>query len=193
MEEKRFVRLEWWGIPAILVASLALHYGYRMSNGAMWSILFGSVNESAWEHMKALCLPYLGWAAAELCVVRVPLRRMVVAKAVGVFAMAAVFLALFYAGSLLPGIFPPAWHLVCAAVSIGTAQLLSGLLLVREVKTEGWFAVAAFALVLFFAMYLTFTVNPPKIPLFQDPDTLAFGILPRPVDTGVMFGEGLLF
>lgn len=186
------MRLEWCGIPAVLAAMLALHYGYRLSNGAMWSILFAAVNESAWEHIKTLILPYLGWAAVELCAVRVPLRRMVVAKAAGVFAGAGAMAGLFFVGLLIPGINPPVWHLFCSAAGAALAQVLSMLLISRDVKTEGWFAVAAFALVLLFAMYLTFTVNPPKIPLFQDLDTGAYGLLPRPVDTGVLFGEGLI-
>ena len=94
MTEGKWRRLEWWGIPLILSAMIGLHYGYRLSGGAMWSILFGSVNESAWEHVKALLLPYLAWAAIEWCAVRVPLRRMAVAKAAGAFLMAGVFISL---------------------------------------------------------------------------------------------------
>lgn len=192
MDEKTFVRLEWWGIPAVLAAMLALHYGYRLSSGAMWSILFGAVNESAWEHIKTMILPYLGWAAAELCAVRIPLRRMVAAKAAGVFAGAGAIAGLFFVGLLIPGIQLTMWHLLCSAAGVALAQGISLLLITREVKTEGWFAVAAFALVLLLAMYLTFTVNPPKMILFQDLDTGAYGLLPRPVDSGVLFGEGLL-
>ena len=59
-------------------------------------------------------------------------------------------------------------------------------------KIEGWAVAAVFSLVLLAAMYLAFTVNPPKIILFQDPDTLAYGLLPRPLDSGILFGEGLL-
>ena len=102
MTEGKWRRLEWWGIPLILSAMIGLHYGYRLSGGAMWSILFGSVNESAWEHVKALLLPYLAWAAIEWCAVRVPLRRMAVAKAAGAFLMAGVFISLYFLEFLIP-------------------------------------------------------------------------------------------
>ena len=192
MKVEKWRRLEWWGVPLILAAMVGLHYGYRLSGGAMWSILFGSVNESAWEHVKALLFPYLAWAAIEWCAVRVPLRRMVVAKAAGAFLMAGVFIGLYFLEYLAPGINQRVWHLLCAAAGVILAQILSERMMATELKTEGWSTVAAFALVLLVAMYLAFTVNPPKMILFQDPDTAAYGLLPRPVDTGVLFGEGLL-
>lgn len=192
MTEGKWRRLEWWGIPLILSAMIGLHYGYRLSGGAMWSILFGSVNESAWEHVKALLLPYLAWAAIEWCAVRVPLRRMAVAKASGAFLMAVVFISLYFLEWLIPGIDQRAWHLLCASASVILAQILSERMMDTGLKIEGWAVVAVFSLILLAAMYLAFTVNPPKIILFQDPDTLAYGLLPRPVDSGVLFGEGLL-
>jgi hypothetical protein len=192
MTEGKWRRLEWWGIPLILSAMIGLHYGYRLSGGAMWSILFGSVNESAWEHVKALLLPYLAWAAIEWCAVRVPLRRMAVAKAAGAFLMAGVFISLYFLEFLIPGIDQRAWHLLCASAAVILAQILSERMMDTGLKIEGWAVVAVFSLVLLAAMYLAFTVNPPKIILFQDPDTAAYGLLPRPVDSSALFGEGLL-
>ena len=46
-------------------------------------------------------------------------------------------------------------------------------------KIRPWFPAAAFALALFIAMYLTFTVNPPHISLFLDSSTGTYGIRPE--------------
>ena len=50
---------------------------------------------------------------------------------------------------------------------------------------------AAFALALFIAMYLTFTVNPPHISLFLDSSTGTYGIPPRNLDAGAVYLDAL--
>ena len=54
-------------------------------------------------------------------------------------------------------------------------------------KIRPWFPAAAFALALFIAMYLTFTVNPPHISLFLDSSTGTYGIPPRNLDAGAVY------
>lgn len=101
-QKERFKQLETWGVAFTCLTGLLLHFSYRLSGGAVWSILFGAANGSVWETVKIMALPYLCWSIVELCFLRLPLKNFVVARVTGLYVMTAGTIAfrLLYAGIL---------------------------------------------------------------------------------------------
>ena len=84
-QKGRFQQLEAWGVAFTCLTGLLLHFSYRLSGGAVWSILFGAANGSVWETVKIMALPYLCWSIVELCFLRLPLKNFVVARVTGLY------------------------------------------------------------------------------------------------------------
>lgn len=187
MDEKKFATLELWGLPFTFAAAMVLYFSYQLTGGAVWTVLFGAVNDSVWEHVKVMTLPYLFWAVMELCAVRIPMRRMVVAKTAGLYVMAGSAAAFYYGYSYFAGRTVPTVDLFSAFACIGLGFLVSYRLAVCPRRLAPWFAAAAFALVVFLTMYLSFTVNPPKIRLFLDESTQSYGIPARRGEAPVFY------
>lgn len=181
-----FSGLERWGLPFTFAAAVLLLYCYPLSGGAVWTILAGAVNGSVWEYLKTLALPYLFWSAIELCAVRMPLRRMVVAKTAGLYFMlgGVAGCALLYRSMVGARV---AWaDMLLAFVWIAGAQALSWRLALSPRAVERFFPAAAAALACFLGMYLFFTARPPRCALFWDPDAFSYGLPVRQQDLEVL-------
>ncbi len=130
--------------------------------------MFGAANGSVWETVKIMALPYLCWSIVELCFLRLPLKNFVVARVTGLYVMTAGTIAfrLLYAGILGTSY---AWADILGFAAFAALGFLasSKVMAADSNKIRPWFPAAAFALALFIAMYLTFTVNPsPYQPVF---------------------------
>ena len=174
-QKGRFQQLEAWGVAFTCLTGLLLHFSYRLSGGAVWSILFGAANGSV-----------------ELCFLRLPLKNFVVARVTGLYVMTAGTIAfrLLYAGILGTSY---AWADILGFAAFAALGFLisSKVMAADSNKIRPWFPAAAFALALFIAMYLTFTVNPPHISLFLDFSTGTYGIPPRNLDVGAVYLDAL--
>lgn len=191
-QKGRFQQLEAWGVAFTCITGLLLHFSYRLSGGAVWSILFGAANGSVWETVKIMALPYLCWSIVELCFLRLPLKNFVVARVTGLYVMTAGTIAfrLLYAGILGTSY---AWADILGFAAFAALGFLasSKVMVADSNKIRPWFPAAALALALFIAMYLTFTVNPPHISLFLDSSTGTYGIPPRNLDAGAVYLDAL--
>ena len=66
MNKKLYRTLSIVGVPVIYLIASALHFFYDLSNGSVLSILFSSVNESVWEHVKIFAVGFVIWSFIEL-------------------------------------------------------------------------------------------------------------------------------
>lgn len=187
MDQKKLAVLEAWGAIFTFAAASLLHFSYQLSGGAVWAILFGSVNESVWEHVKIMAMPYIAWAVAEVAILQPPVKKLVVAKAAGLYAMSLLLIGFFYLYSGILGHSVLAVDIISAMLWAALAHVISYRLMNLSFRAADWFAAAAFALTLFAAMYLTFSINPPKWNLFEDPLTGLYGLPRRSYDSGAVF------
>ena len=176
MDVVKVGKAERLGVLFTFVLGGMLKISYAWSGGAVWSILFGAANKSIWEHVKVFALPYLLWLVFELMIVRVPIRRMVVSKCIGLVALIALLIGGGYLLSLLPGGGGEILKLALTFLAVGLCHLLSFWLLSGAQKIERWFCASAFCLVLVFVMLMTFTLHPPKISLFYDSEQNQYGM-----------------
>lgn len=99
-----------WEIVGFAVTGLVgtlLHFVYGWSDGSRVAAAFSAVNESTWEHMKLLFLPYFVFAVVEFIVFSEVFRNFFAVKAVSILLGLAAIPTLFYtcAGAFgeLPG------------------------------------------------------------------------------------------
>ena len=178
MNQKCFFWSELIGAAVIYGIATLLHFVYPLSGGAL-SILFGSVNESVWEHVKIFAAGYTAWAVLELLWIKAPFKKYFVAKVFSLYLMSLMMIVFYY---VYPQIFGESivWvDILSSLVFVCLAQVFSYRLTLTEKDTKGYFHEAAMLLMLYFLMFVSFTIFPPKMPLFRDPVSGGYGILPK--------------
>lgn len=189
MKEK-LKKMEIWGVLFTFFSGTLLHFCYEWSNRAVWSILIAAVNESVWEHIKIFILPYLLWAIIEICYLRIPMKKTIVAKTIGIYFFSAITILFYYAYSGILGHSLLPLDIISVFIWVALAHYISYKLISSNLKLDKFFTFSAFSLILLLAMYLTFSVNPPTLDLFRDPQTGLYGITPKNALPSWIFNYG---
>lgn len=171
--------LRYWEIAGFLfvcVAGVLLHGLYEWSGSVPLGAI-SSVNESVWEHMKLLFIPYFVFTMLQFTFFAEPFRNYFAVKAaaglVGVLLIPVLHFTL--TGAL--GTLPPWVDIASFFFSAGVMYLLGWRLLSGFALRGGALQALGFALLwalLFAFIYCTY--RPPALPLFRDPVTQQFGI-----------------
>lgn len=174
---KRLFKYEIAGTVFTFIAATLLHFVYKWTNGEVWAIMIGAVNESVWEHIKIFALPYILWGIFELAILKVPVKRLIVAKTLGLYILSALTIVFFYSYTAILGTSVLIVDIISVFVWVVLAHLISYKIMKSSSKIEMFFTISCFALAIFLSMYLSFTVNPPELELFRDPKTNLYGVI----------------
>lgn len=162
-----------WEIAGFLFVSAAgtlLHFVYHWSAESVIAAAFAAVNESTWEHMKLLLVPYFVFTMVQFTVFAEPLRNFFACKAVGVLAGLVTIPLLFYTLSGAFGTMPDWVNIGIFILSAAVTYLTSYYLLTRGALCSGWQQIAGFAaLWLLLFLFVYFTYRTPQLPVFRDP------------------------
>lgn len=182
MKNKCYAITEIMGCGVIGVAAILLRYLFRWFGPGALTIVFGSVNGSVWEEIKVFSGAYIGYGLFELLWIRVGFRRYVAAKCAGLYGLMGGIIAFHYIAVWL---FPAAAQKaepIAAIILTSLAQLLASKLVLSDLMPEDYFAPAVFLLMLYYLMFFSFTIYPPKAELFRDPASGGFGYLENAVE-----------
>lgn len=164
-----------------------MHFVYSLTDGSVFSVLFGAVNESVWENTKIFLVAYSVWAVVELLVSKVPFKRFVIAKVASLYFIACFIILIHYLYVLFAGRSIGAVDISLGYTSVVLAHLISYKLVAGEYKTENYFVPALFLLALFFVGIFSFTAFPPHLELFRDENTGFYGVVPDYIDKGAAY------
>ncbi len=184
MNKKLFRNLEIAGAPIIFLVASFLHFFFEITRESVLGALFGAVNESVWEHLKIFSIAYVFWGFVELVWIKPSIKRFVVVKTLGVYALCGAIAGFFY---LYTGIVGESVFLVdilMSALFTVLAQVLSYRLYFSSLEFERYFYTAMMLLILAFCAVLCFSYYPPKKPLFRDPVTGLYGVPSKKLDRG---------
>lgn len=181
---KNLVRLEVFGLILVISFSVFLQNLYTLCSGTLVGIMFGSVNDSIWETTKTILISYIIWSIIEAMCVRLPFHRFAVAKVISLY-----FLGVFYIlACLVFRTFDSESYTMpeftAAIIAVIAASFLSCRLMQSTLKLETLFMPAVFMLLLFLALYCSFTPFPPQNVIFLDRTTGLYGIIPDYIDSG---------
>jgi hypothetical protein len=160
------------GFLVILGVGSFLHFIYELSGFAAPAAVFGSVNESTWEHLKLFYWPGLAFAVVQHAYLRHRVNNFWWAKGVSLLLVTLLEIVAFYCyvGIVVPieGKGTLAGTIVTACIAIGLAQLASYRLLTGA-PVAAWTRRAGIAIVwVLGALMVLFTYAPPHIFLFEN-------------------------
>ena len=167
MKQKR------WHIIGFFFTSLMgtlLHFAYEWSGSSPFVAFFAAVNESTWEHLKLLVMPFLLFSISEYFICGKTHGNFAAAKFFGALAGMLTITVLFYTYSGILGYSLPAINIAIFYIGVFMAYYVS----FRILKGERFTSPAAKRLSLFgiaglLALFFLFTFEPPKLGIFADP------------------------
>lgn len=166
-----------WSLAGFALTSLfgtILHFLYDWTGENTFAAIFSGVNESTWEHMKLLFFPLFFFALIQSRFFK-NYNNFWCVKLWGTAAGLLSIPIIFYTLSGTFGALPDYINISIFFVSAGITFLLENKLFQR--KNTNCKARLAFGLLLLIGcLFILFTFQTPKIPLFEDPLTGTFGI-----------------
>ena len=166
------------GVILSSASGALLHFVYDWFGGRVWSVL-GAVNESTWEHLKLIFWPLLIFGIMEYFVYGRKICGFICAKTKSILAGMFIIVAGFYT-------YTGIWGKNTLILDIGLffAGVLSSYVFVyRSINKDAKKCDSSFGITCCIALlasmallFVLFTYDVPRIPLFQDPITKLYGI-----------------
>ena len=170
MTDRRWRKWELAGLFLTLILGNLLHFVYDWSGQSSVVAAFAAVNESTWEHMKLLAVPWIVWSLVEAAVLRKSRRPVLMARALGLLAGLLLIPLVYYTytGALGTG------SMVVDVVLFQAAVLLAALVSWRvqakgSLSGVGWNVLGLLVLLGVWALFVWWTYDPPQLPVFIDP------------------------
>ena len=175
MKNTRWQAWETIGLLWTLAAGNLLHFVYQWTGESTVAGLFAAVNESTWEHMKLLAVPWVLWTIAECIGLRS--LRPAGPRAAGLLAGLAAIPLLFYGYVGVIG-----FHVAVVDVLIFQAAVLLSFWVSTALQKRGtltapvWQAAGVLVLAAVSTAFVVWTASPPELPVFIDPTNRTRGI-----------------
>lgn len=159
-------------ITGVLGSLFHFVYGWCEYNSFVG--LFFPVNESTWEHLKLLYLPYLIWSVIEYKILNKN-KSLWFGKAIGLLTGMLAIISFFYSYNGIIGRNIPFLNIVSFFIGIAAAFTVD-YFMIKSGKFEKAekIGIAIFAVI--GILFILFSFMPPLIPLFKDPVTFSYGI-----------------
>ena len=176
--QKRLLRWELIGFAFTGAVGTLLHFVYEWTGGNPLIAAFCAVNESTWEHMKLLAVPWLVWTVVTIAVNRCAASAL--PRAIGLLAGLAAIPALFYTYTGILGKSVGVVNILIFQAAVLLAYFVSVSLQKSARLSSVPFQILGILLHLLAALaFLFFTSFPPSLPLFVDPTNGTRGIPPK--------------
>lgn len=158
-------------------AGVLLHFLYEWCQKSYFAALFGSANESTWEHLKLFFIPFFAFSIIEYCVFGRKLENFFTVKLFSSIIGMGITVMLFYTYTGIIGMNVDFLNIAIFFASCAAAYIYSYYrLAVSPKRVHGWIeALSALGYVLILGLFIIFTFSPPEIPLFKDPISGKFG------------------
>jgi len=164
------------GIAVIAGVGAVMHFAFEWSGELRAVAVFAAVNESVWEHLKLTYWPALLYAALEYRKIRGLSDNFITAKAAAIYVMPAAIISLFYAYTAITGSDNLIADITIFVVAIALGQLTSYKILTLSPLSRRLYILAIIGLVALGVLFTLFTFYPPRVPIFRDPVSGAYGI-----------------
>lgn len=172
-------RLHHWeliGFGLTCLLGTAGHFLYDLTGESRFAAAISAVNESTWEHMKLLYIPWFLYILIECFSLAREVENFLAAKALGALAGLIAIPALFYTLSGCFGELPDAVNIGIFFVSAAIAFAVSCAAMERGWGIGGlWQGVGFLLLWALLFLFVRWSFSPPHLPLFRDPLTLGYG------------------
>lgn len=159
---------EFFGVLFVFLSTIVLKLVYSYFPINAMSILVGAVNDSIWENIKIMLIPYLFWFAIESCLRLVPFKNLLVSKTISLYSIIIISTLLFRSSQSLYLYDNISIKFIITLIVIVFAFLISYKLMFSNLDFALWNTLSAFMIILVIVMLLGFTINPPQMWIFKD-------------------------
>ena len=175
MKNTRWQAWETIGLLWTLAAGNLLHFVYQWTGESTVAGLFAAVNESTWEHMKLLAVPWGLFSLVEYIALRTD--GVAAPRAAGLLAGLAAIPTLFYTYKGIVGQGYMIVDILIFQVSVLLAFWVSWSVQARRVLDGPvWQILGGVTLLAVWGLAIWWTYAPPRLPLFVDPTDGSRGI-----------------
>lgn len=165
-------------ITSILLG-VFLHFAYDLSGKNMLVGIFTPVNESVWEHLKLILIPFSIFSIAFYFYTKKKFSNMLLATLFGNLIGMFVITALYYLGTLIFSTDNMIYNIAIFVIGMISAYFILYLSIYNEdflEDTKNSTILGACALTLLFAVFILNTFSPIKLDITRDPVTKTYGI-----------------
>lgn len=169
----------WAVVGAIftMVVGTVMHYIYDWSNGNKFIAIFGSVNESVWEHLKLIFWPMFFFMIAEYFKYGNNLPNFIPIRAFSILLGMVIIVIIFYTHTGIIGKNSFIVNIATFILAVSVAYFFSHQAMSTDIFSQGIYQVSGWILlILLISCFAIFTFAPPKLNIFRDPLSGKYGI-----------------
>ena len=168
-------------VTAFIIAvgvGFLFHFLYDVSGKNSFVALIAPVNESIWEHLKLLAMPYLLTAGVEFYIYGRHTHNFFCAKFIGILTSLFFVVSSYYTIAGAIGVNTMATNIVIFILGTFIAYLTSYRILKKKRIGGGiWESVSIVCLAILVLSFFILTFWQPHLPLFRDPTNMSYGAI----------------
>lgn len=154
-----------------------LQFIYEWTDKNGFVALFGAVNESIWEHLKLLFMPFLFTMLIEFFIYGRKSNRFFSSKLIGIIAGLVSTVMLYYTYTGIWGVNSEVVNIIIYVACVIISYTVAYLVMTRTKFKSGLLeSLCIFFFAAILTLFFLFTFDPPHIPLFRDAITMKYGI-----------------
>lgn len=173
---KKLFKYELAGFVFVCLLGTASHFFFEWSRNSVLIGLFCPVNESVWEHLKLLYMPFALWSIIEFIAFK-ERKCFFFSRAAGIISGMLLTVFIYYTYTGASG--KESMALDIASFIAGTAMAFTvGYIILKNKRLHTAFSetISIILLIIILGLFILFTFAPPLIPLFEDMESLSYGI-----------------
>lgn len=177
MSDRKWRTWEIIGLLVTIAAGNLLHFVYKWSGENDIVAAFAAVNESTWEHMKLLAVPWIVWSVIEWLALGKSKTPVLAARAFGLLVGLVAIPALFYTYQGITGANSSLVNIIIFQVAVLLAFWVSWRIQNKR-KWSGrlWQWLGGLFLLGVCVLFVVWSYDPPQLPVFIDPLTGRIGL-----------------
>lgn len=177
MADRKWRKWELAGLFVTLILGNLLHFVFDWSGENSIVAAFAAVNESTWEHMKLLVIPWVVWSLVEAVVLRDSRRPVLLARAIGLLAGVVLIPTVYYTYTGALGVSSMIVDVLLFQAAVLLGAWVSWRIMAGE-KGTGllWSVLGLLILLGVWALFVWWTYDPPMLPIFTDPANGTVGL-----------------
>jgi hypothetical protein len=175
-QKKYILKWELFGIFFLVIVGSLLSFIYEWSNKSVAGGIIGPVNESVWEHLKLGFWSLVFFSAIEYRFIRNKTSNFFWAKGLGILILQGTILVIYYTYTMFTAEPMLVIDILSYILGCSLCQVAGYRVLIKKNYSRIMNVLGLAVLFIHAALLITFTFVPPKLQLFQDPNTLTYGI-----------------
>lgn len=179
--EHIIISSDYWlilGIPFIFILGSLAHFAYQWSNKSIILGTFTPVNESIWEHLKLSTYPTFLWYILGFLLLgnKINIYKWYICCIISIIMSIIVIISFYYTYTGAFGIHSLFLDIFSLFLGISIAQCLSLYIYNHTILMLTHFYLSIIIGTLVIICFTIFTFDPPKFPIFMDPESKKYGI-----------------